>query len=114
MGLFKTVLLRIMRANDRFTKTALTLSIFELEECSFFKWAKILPEIDWRYSGTCVHSPESNIDKGPYEQSVRSEPSVGCVGGVNFFIYLWGYVSENYPDLGIFPQVWWGVGYIIL
>ena len=49
-------------------------------------WQKS-PEIDrYHYQGAspapmCVHSPASNIEKGPYEQSVTSEPSVG--GGLS-------------------------------
>ena len=37
---------------DRFTRIALTRSVFELEKCFFFKWVRISPEIDWyHYQG---------------------------------------------------------------
>ena len=53
-------------------KNALTRSIFELEKCSFFKWVRLSPKIDWYHyqgakSGTYVYSPASNNDKDPYE-----------------------------------------------
>ena len=64
MGVFQTDLVRFESFNysnfEGFTNPALTLSIFELEKCSFFKWVRISPEIDWyHYQGaspapTCI------------------------------------------------------------
>ena len=40
-----------------FTKNALTQSIFELEKCSFFRWVRILPEIDWYHYQSASLAP---------------------------------------------------------
>ena len=40
--------------NGEIFKNAQTRPIFELEKCSFFKWVRIGPEIDWYYyPGAC-------------------------------------------------------------
>ena len=64
---------------ERFIKNALTRSVFELEKCSsfFFKWVRVLPEIDWyHFQGA---SPASNIDKDPYKVKchIRSQCTAG-------------------------------------
>ena len=36
---------------------SLTLSIFEVAKCSFFKWARISPGIDWNYYQGAIPAP---------------------------------------------------------
>ena len=50
------------------------MSIFELD---FFRWVRILPEIDWYHYQGASPAPTCIV---PYELSVTSEPSEG--GGV--------------------------------
>ena len=67
---------------ERFIKNALTRSIFELEKCSFFfKWVRILPEIDWYHYQAPSPAPTGIVrlqtwTKTPTRWSVTSEPSV--------------------------------------
>ena len=89
MGVFQTDLVRFESFNysnfEGFTNPALTLSIFELEKCSFFKRVKILQEIDWyHYQGaspalTCIIWHQT-ITNTPTRGSVTSEPNM-CVWG---------------------------------
>ena len=61
-------------------------SIFELEKCTFFKWVRISPEIDWNHYQGASPAPKcivryQTLIKTPMRLSVTSEPSVGVWGG---------------------------------
>ena len=86
-GLFQTFLVHIWEIFywkfGRFTKNALTLSIFELEKCYFFKQVRISPEIDWYHYQSTNAAPMAivrhRIKKDRFWWSVMSEPTGGSL-----------------------------------
>ena len=88
-----------------------TLSIFELEKCSFFfKQVRISPEIDWYHYQNANAAPTGivrlrhRIKTGQFSRSVTPEPTVGGRGWfaklkviwksfilILLFIKTWGY-----------------------